>query len=61
MNRAEIEARRGIKRDEQGRIIRSKKWLKERVPFLQSRVEDYKQRIKNAQEEIKKRQEEINQ
>jgi hypothetical protein len=59
MNRAEIEAKRGIKRDEKGRIIRSKKWLKERITFLQSKVEDFKRRIKNAQEEIKMREEEL--
>jgi len=59
MNRAEIEAKRGIKRDEKGRIIRNKKWLKERITFLQSKVEDFKRRIKNAQEEIKMREEEL--
>jgi hypothetical protein len=59
MNRAEIEAKRGIKRDEKGRIIRSKKWLKERIIFLQSKVEDFKRRTKNAQEEIKQREEEL--
>jgi hypothetical protein len=51
--RPEIEARRGITRDEQGRIIRSKEWKKQRVSHLEERITDYEQRIKNAKVEIK--------
>lgn len=51
--RAEIEARRGIVRDEKGRIVRSKSWKKERIVFLEAKVADSKNRIKNAEAEIK--------
>lgn len=53
--RAEIEARRGIVRDEQGRIIRSKEWLKERITSLEAKKEDLKSRIKNIDAELKQR------
>lgn len=51
--RAAIEAKRGIERDEDGRIIRSNKWRKERVAFLDSKIADMKQRIKNCEAEKK--------
>jgi hypothetical protein len=53
--RAEIEARRGIVRDEQGRIIRSPQWIKERIKFLEAKEEDLKNRLKNIRAEIKYR------
>jgi hypothetical protein len=53
--RAEIEARRGIKRDEQGRIIRSKEWNQERIAYLETKKADLKNRIKNIDAEIKYR------
>lgn len=58
--RAEIEARRGIKRDEDGRIIRSKPWLKERVASLKAKVADLATRTKNAKAEIAAREAELN-
>jgi hypothetical protein len=48
-----LEALRGIKRDEEGRIVRSKQWKKERKAFLESKVEEYQTRIKNAKAELK--------
>ncbi len=51
--RAEIEAKRGIVRDELGRIIRSKQWLKERIKLLEAKQEDLKTRAKNIAAEIK--------
>lgn len=55
MTRAEIEARRGIVRDEQGRIIRSKEWLEKRIEHLQAKDADYAQRRKNIKVEIASR------
>ncbi len=57
--RAEIEAKRGIVRDDQGRIIRSKEWLKERIKFLQAKIADFDQRTENAKVEIKERTSEL--
>lgn len=57
--RAEIEAERGIIRDEGGRIIRSKAWLKERIKFLNERLDDLDNRKKNVKVEIKQREEEL--
>lgn len=57
--RAEIEAQRGIVRDENGHILRSKEWLKERIAFLAVRLEDLETRKKNVKAEIKQRQEEL--
>ena len=50
--RAEIEARRGIVRDEAGRIIRTKEWRKERIKFLKAKIVDFAQRTENAKVEI---------
>lgn len=57
--RAEIEARRGVMRDEQERIIRSKVWLKERIISLEAKKEDLKSRIKNIDAELKQRSAEL--
>jgi hypothetical protein len=55
MTRQDIEARRGIVRDEQGRIIRSKEWLAERIEWLDTKKADLKLRIKNIDAELKER------
>lgn len=52
--RAKIEAERGIVRDAEGRIIRSKKWKKDRVKFLKDRLEDIDNRRNNILAEIEK-------
>ena len=51
--RAEIEARRGIQRDEKGQIIHSKEWKKNRKVFLEKKQEDLSQRLKNVKTELK--------
>jgi predicted RNase H-like nuclease (RuvC/YqgF family) len=58
--RPEFEARRGIERDPQGRIIRSKEWKRNRISFLNDRIADYETRIKNAKAEIKTLEKELN-
>jgi len=57
--RAEIEARRGIVRDENGHIIRSKQWLKDRIQSLEAKIADCEQRIENAKVEIAERKAEL--
>ncbi len=57
--RAEIEARRGIVRDESGAIVRSKAWKKERIVFLEKKIEDFASRTKNAKAEIKQLESEL--
>lgn len=57
--RAEIEAKRGIIRDERGRIIRSKDWIKARIKQLEAKKEDHKNRIKYIDAEIKQRTNEL--
>jgi len=57
--RAEIEAKRGIVRDEQGRIIRSKEWLEERIEMLKAKDADLRVRIVNINEEIEARTSEL--
>lgn len=52
-DRAKIEAKRGIVRDEVGHIIRTPAWRKERIAHLESKIEDFKARTKNALAEIK--------
>lgn len=59
MTREEIEARRGIVRDEQGRIIRPKEWLKERVKHLEAKLADLEQRTENVKVEITERKAEL--
>lgn len=51
--RAEIEAKRGIVRDEDGKIVRSNEWKVARIAHLQEKVETFSQRAKNAKAEIK--------
>lgn len=51
--RAKIEAKRGIVRNEAGEIVRSKAWKKERIEKLKSKIEDFASRTKNAKSEIK--------
>ena len=53
--RAEIEAKRGITRDEQGQIVRSDEWVKERIKALKTKEEDLQNRIKNIKAEIEYR------
>lgn len=57
--RASIEAKRGIVRDDEGRIIRSKAWLKERIASLEVKLVDVKLREKNIKAEIKQRTEQL--
>lgn len=57
--RAEIEAKRGIVRDENGKIIRSKKWIKDRVDLLKFKRSDCVTRIANIDAEIKSRTKEL--
>lgn len=57
--RAEIEARRGIERDSEGRIIRSKEWLKSRVELLKAKKTDTQNRLKNIDAELKEREKEL--
>lgn len=57
--RAEIESRRGIVRDSEGRIIRSKEWLKERIKLLEAKTADLEQRIENVKVEIQERKNEL--
>lgn len=52
-DRASIEAKRGIVRDEEGKIVRTPAWRKERIAHLEAKIEDFKTRTKNAQKEIK--------
>lgn len=58
-DRAEIEARRGIVRDEAGKIVRSKEWKIDRVAHLKAKIDDFAQRTKNAKAEIKALEKEI--
>ena len=58
-NRAEIEAERGIVRDEDGRILRSKEWLEARIEFLENKCEDFDRRKENAMVEIAQRKAEL--
>jgi len=59
MDRKKIEARRGIVRDESGKIIRSKDWLTTRIEWLQNKRADMKNRIKNIDAETKQRTDEL--
>lgn len=52
-DRAKIEAKRGIVRNELGQILRSPAWRKERIAHLERKIEDFKARTKNALAEIK--------
>jgi len=59
MARKEVEARRGIERDEEGRIVRSKEWLQERVVWLKAKDADMAQRRENIKVELKQREQEL--
>jgi len=50
--RADIEAKRGIFRNEEGKIIRSKEWKLERIAYLKTKKADLLNRIKNIDSEI---------
>jgi hypothetical protein len=47
-----LEALRGIKRDENGHIIRTVSWKKSRRAILMTKKADYQQRIKNIDAEL---------
>lgn len=51
--RAQIEAGRGIVRDEKGKIVRSEEWKVARIAYLQEKIETFAQRVKNAKAEVK--------
>lgn len=57
--RAAIEARRGIVRDETGRIVRSKEWVEERIELLKAKRKDCERRIENIDAEIALRKKEL--
>lgn len=58
-DRAVIEAKRGIVRDENGKILRSKEWKEARIAHLKAKIEDFAQRVKNAKAEIKLHEKEL--
>lgn len=58
--RAAQEAQRGIVRDENGVILRSKEWKRDRVEFLNQKIVDCNTRIKNAKAELKQLNAELN-
>ena len=47
--RAKVEATRGITRDAEGKIVRSKEWHKARLVVLDEKEATYKARLKNIQ------------
>lgn len=51
-NRAEIEALRGIVRDADGSIVRTKEWRVERATVLEAKLIDLAQRIDNVNKEL---------
>lgn len=57
--RAAVEALRGIMRDADGHIVRSKEWLENRIAYLEGRQEDLENRAKNVVIEIKERKEQL--
>lgn len=58
-DRAEIEAKRGIERDENGKILRSDEWKRDRIAHLKAKIDDFANRTKNAKAEIKKLEKEL--
>lgn len=52
VDRAGVEALRGISRDASGAIVRTSEWYAARVPFLQARRADLVARIKNVDTQI---------
>lgn len=57
--RAAIEEKRGIVRDEAGRIVRSKEWVEERIAILKEKRKDCERRIENIDAEIELRKKEL--
>lgn len=53
-DRAEIEALRGITRDENGQIVLSKQQKKDRIARMEGKITDFANRTKNAKAEIKR-------
>lgn len=51
--RAEVEAKRGIVRDENGKIIRSKAWIKDKIDRLKLKKDDLDVRKDKVVEQIK--------
>lgn len=52
-DRAEIEAQRGITRDEQGQIVLSQEQKVARIALLNEKITDFANRTKNAKRMIK--------
>lgn len=52
--RAEIEARRGITRDENGKIVFTPEQIEARIAMFEEKIETFAIRTKNAKAEIKK-------
>jgi hypothetical protein len=57
--RAQVEAQRGIVRDDAGRIIRSNEWIQSRIELLESKLEDCDRRKANIKAELAYRKEEL--
>jgi hypothetical protein len=53
-DRSEIEAKRGISRDEDGKIVFTAAQKKARIAHFEAKIADMKVRTKNALAEIKK-------
>lgn len=52
-DRAEIEAQRGISRDEKGQIVLSQEQKVARIALLNEKITDFANRTKNAKKMIK--------
>lgn len=52
-DRAEIEAQRGIVRNENGEIILSKEQKLARIAYMKTKIDDFANRTKNAKQIIK--------
>jgi hypothetical protein len=59
MGRKEVEARRGIVRDDEGHIVHSKEWLKARIEWLKAKDADMAQRRENIKVELEQREQEL--
>ena len=57
--RLKVESQRGIQRDENGKIIRTKEWLESHIEYLTQSIEENKIRILNAKAEIKERKKQL--
>lgn len=49
--RAEVESKRGIIRDRDGKIIRTEEWLRKRIKFLEEKKKIIEERLKIAKED----------